>query len=117
MSENVRALTMKQYNQKCENISASVIFNAACDELDAMQEYKYKRLRSCSAYVFETENYYILKSYDTLVAAIEKHSHYCADVLRMVYGYTSTSAQHISKFFHDYTPYPWNNNKYTYREI
>ena len=33
----------------------------------------------------------------------------CYDVLRLVYGYTSTSAQHIAKFRHDYhTPeYMW----------
>ncbi len=117
MTENVRAKTIKQYNQEYENISAMAIFNAACNELDAMCEYKYKRLRSCSAYVFETENFYILKSYDTFIAAIEKQSHYIADVLRYVYGYTSTSAQHVAKFVHDYTPYPWTSNRYTYRDI
>lgn len=117
MAENVRALTMKQYNQLFENSVATAIYNAACNEFDATRECKYNRLRSCSAYVYETENYYILRSYDTLVAVIQKQSNICVDVLRYVYGYSATSAQHISKFFHDYTPYPWNNNKYTFRHI
>ena len=117
MSENIRVKTMKQYNQELDNITATAIFNAACNEIDAMSEYNYKRLRSCSAYVFETENFYILKSYNIFIAAIDKRSHFIVDVLRMVYGYTSTSAQHIAKFIHDYTPYPWTSNRYTYREI
>lgn len=115
MSE--RAMTIKQFNQGIVNATAEAIFNSACDELDAMREYNYKRLRSCTAWVFETENFYILKSYDTFIAAIDKRSNFAVDVLRMVYGYTSTSAQHISKFIHDFTPYPWNSPRYTWRDI
>ena len=115
MSE--RAMTIKQFKQGIENATAEGIFNAACNELDAMREYNYNRLRYCSAWVFETENFYLLKSYDTLIAAIDKRSNVTVDVLRMVYGYTSTSAQHISKFLHDYTPYPWNFPRYTWRDI
>lgn len=67
------------------------------------------RLRTCSAYVFETSHYWILKSYNTIVAVISKDTGICYDVLRIVYGYTATSAQHITKFRHDYhTPeYMW----------
>lgn len=115
MSE--RAMTIKQFNQGVINATADGIFNAACNELDAMREYNYKRLRSCSALVFETDNFYLLKSYDTFIAAIDKRSNTTVDVLRMVYGYTSTSAQHIRKFQHDYTPYPWNFPFYTWRDI
>lgn len=73
------------------------------------------RLRSCSAYVFESENFYFLRSYSTVVACINKTTGQKYDFLRLVYGYTSTSAQHISKFFHDYgdrviAPY-------TYRDV
>ena len=61
-----------------------------------------KRLRTCQAYVYETDSYYILKSYSTFVAFIRKSDCECFDILRMVYGYTSTSAQHIAKFKNDY---------------
>ena len=61
-----------------------------------------RRLRSCSAVVYDTKNYYILKSYDTFIACINKNTDTLYDVLRIVYGYTATSCQHISKFAHDY---------------
>lgn len=60
------------------------------------------RLRTCQAYVYETPSFYVLRSYNTVVAIIEKSTDICYDFLRAVYGYTSTSAQHISKFVHDY---------------
>ena len=66
-----------------------------------------KRLRNCSAVVLEYENYYILQSYDTLIAFIDKATDTLYDVLRYVYGFTSTSAQHISKFKHDYGADKW----------
>lgn len=117
----MKALTMKQYNQNLENITAKAIFNSACNELDAMHEYKYKRLRSCTAWVFETENFFVLKSYDTFIAAVDKRSNACVDVLRDVYGYTNTSGQHIAKFFSDYafSIGKWRSDLkiYTYRDI
>lgn len=61
-----------------------------------------KRLRTCQAYVYETPSFYVLRSYNTVVAIIEKKTDTCYDFLRGVYGYTSTSAQHISKFDKDY---------------
>ena len=60
------------------------------------------RLRSCQAYVYETEHYFWLRSYGTFIAFIEKTTDTCYDILRMVYGYTATSAQHIAKFCRDY---------------
>ena len=76
-------------------------FNTACEEL--WRNYaKGKRLRSCTAWVHETENYFILRSYNTYIAAISKSSGVCYDALRHEYGYTSTSNQHICKFWHDY---------------
>lgn len=62
----------------------------------------WQQLRSCKAYVTETTNYYVLKSYNTIVACIRKDCGQAYDFLCMVYGYTATSAQHIRKFFHDY---------------
>lgn len=61
-----------------------------------------KRLRTYQAYVYETDSYYILKSYSTVVAFIRKDDCECFDILRKVYGYTSTNARHIAKFRHDY---------------
>ena len=61
-----------------------------------------KRLRTCQAYVYETDRYYILKSYSTFVAFIRKDDCECFDILRKVYGFTSTSSQHIAKFKNDY---------------
>ena len=74
----------------------------------------FKRLRSCSAEVapvIDAETgellYYVLRSYRTIVAAIDVRTDTLIDFLRYVYGYTSTSAQHISKFAHDYGAGKW----------
>lgn len=63
---------------------------------------KVKQLRRCQAMVFEFEDCYILQSYHTIVAGISKATWEEFDFLRMVYGYTVTSAQQIAKFFADY---------------
>ena len=60
------------------------------------------RLRTCNATVYENERYIVLISYKTTVAFIDKQERKAYDVLRLVYGYTATSAQHIAKFFNDY---------------
>lgn len=74
----------------------------------------FKRLRSCSAEVapvMDAETgklmYYVLRSYQTIVAAIDVSNDTLYDFLRYVYGYTSTSAQHISKFSKDYGNGKW----------
>jgi hypothetical protein len=50
---------------------------------------------------------YILTSYNTPVACVifNGSTAYGVDMLRKVYGYTSTSAQHIAKFFKHYVDY------------
>lgn len=60
------------------------------------------RLRTCNATVYENERYIVLISYTTTVAFIDKREQKAYDILRLVYGYTATSAQHIAKFFNDY---------------
>lgn len=73
-----------------------------------------KRLRACSAHVYETEHFFILQSYSTFgVAIIRKSTNQCYDILRYLYGYTPTSAQHICKFMSDYGNRAI--EKYTYR--
>lgn len=61
-----------------------------------------RNLRYCSAEVLETSEYFILCSYSTQIACIDKETKRGYDYLRLVYGYTATSAQHIAKFFSDY---------------
>lgn len=76
------------------------------------------RLRSCRARVFETTHYYFLQSYNTLVACIDKEQDTLVDVLRLVYGYTSTSAQHITKFYKDFSKSKWGcEGRVTWREV
>ena len=71
------------------------------------------RLRKCQAYVYETTSYYLLKSYCTFVAFTRKSDGECFDILRNVYGYTATSAQHIAKFKNDYNAVSYQ----TWREV
>ena len=85
----------------------------------------FKRLRSCSAEVAPVIDaktgellYYVLRSYRTIVAAIDVRTDTLYDFLRYVYGYTSTSAQHIAKFDKDYGNGKWGcTNRLTYREV
>lgn len=92
----------QEYNFMVEDIFAEMV-----KEYDEKANKEYpnkwsKPLRSCQAEVYETEHFYILRSYHTIVACIDKRTNYAYDFLRMVYGYTSTSNQHICKFISDY---------------
>ena len=86
--------------KKSEQIKINNEVVSAVIELDMYKEHGINkvRLNKCKAYVIETENYYLLFSYETFVAFISKRENICYDILRLVYGYTSTSAQHIAKF-------------------
>ena len=55
------------------------------------------RLYSCNAWIWEFKGILVLVSYDTPIAVYAYNSSLCA-CLRVVYGYTATSSQHISKF-------------------
>lgn len=92
---------MTKNEQKIINLFVELHLERALDEY-ATQHTEYKRLRTCKAEVCETENYYILRSYYTIVAVADKQTGEIYDALRLVYGYTSTSAQHIAKFSQDY---------------
>lgn len=56
------------------------------------------RLHKCSAAVCRTNDFEILRSYNTIVAMYHIKSGILIDILRREYGYTATSAQHIAKF-------------------
>ena len=104
---------VQQQVQEVINYVSKNLYDMAMNE--AFAEYgiipydwpKGKRLNKCNARVYETENFYILESYFTIVAVIEKATDIFADVLRMVYGYTSTSCQHIAKFRRAYGKDKW----------
>ena len=79
---------------------------------------KVARLRTYNAYVYETKSFYILKSYRTFVACIYKPTDTLVDFIRFVYGYTSASAHHISKFEKDYCTGKWKcKERLRYREV
>ena len=100
----------RAYLQELDNYKVKCEMERALTQLYNLNEkkpVKGRRLRSCTAWVFETEDYYILKSYETYVAVILKSADVMFDALRIVYGYTATSAQHIAKFSHDYGAGNW----------
>lgn len=98
---------MKKSEQKLINERCMIAYDNALEETIIGA----KRLRTCSAIVYETENYYILKSYSTVIAVIDKTFDTLYDVLRVVYGYTNTSGQHIAKFDKDYGSGSWGCTK------
>ena len=109
---------MDKFEQHQINIEALDIWRKAIDQwLDECDDKMSKKLRSCQAAVYETSDYYILQSYNTLIAVIIKENYILIDMLRYVHGYTATSAQHIAKFRHDFTPYPWCYPVRTWRKI
>ena len=78
----------------------------------------WERLRTCKAEVAHVGCFYVLKSYRTVVAWIDTRTDTLYDFLREVYGYTNTSAQHISKFEKDYCAGKWNcAERLTWREV
>lgn len=95
----------------CRNTD-NVIVIGAYDDAKREGEPKYvDRLRKFNATVWETKNYYLLQSYTTCVAAIDKQSGILYDFMRYIYRYSPMSAQHISKFATDYHA----TQRYTYR--
>ena len=103
---------MKKELQKIENdIVLQEIDKINADLENGVQSVT--RLRTCNATVLASGNYYLLKSYSTIIAAADADGN-LYDFLRYVYGYTATSAQHIAKFWHDYA---YKGKRYTYRPI
>ena len=113
--------------KKAEQLAINEQVLTLIDDFNKTNNYtgNFKRLRSCSAEVapvIDTKTgellYYVLRSYRTIVAAIDVRTDTLYDFLRYVYGYTSTSAQHIAKFDKDYGRGKWGCAKrVTYREV
>ena len=107
-------MTRKELEKQKEiNSIVLGIINDIDDDIENTGLQKVGKLRTFTATVYETKHYYILESYNTFVAAIHKDSRIMVDFLRYVYGYTSTSAQHIAKFRNDYHA----ANEYRYYNI
>lgn len=88
------------------------LMNELCERAydEAMVVYKaehygkpWARLYTCSADYCRLGKFIYLRSYSTVVAIIDTELNECYDVLRMVYGYTATSAQHIAKFYNKFS--------------
>lgn len=78
----------------------------------------FKRLRTMSADVATVGKYHVLRSYRTIIAVIDTDTDTLYDFLRYVYGYTATSAKHVSAFNHDYSSGTWGCSKVlTYRAV
>ena len=108
---------MKRTEQYLINCEVVYHFNSAVEEYNCGHT-EAKRLRYCTASVYETENYYLLRSYNTLIACINKRNDTLYDALRHEYGFTRASAQHISKFSQDYGAGKWGcADRMTWRSI
>lgn len=95
---------MRKDEQIIINIACKREFESALKEArGSIQEGRWKRLRTCSAEVLELYDYAILRSYNTIIACVNLNTGVGYDLLRLEYGYTATSAQHIAKFFNDYS--------------
>ena len=70
------------------------------------------RLDYCQASTYQTRGYSFLISYNTIVAFIDDNYN-MYDVLRLVYGYTATSAKHIAKFRNKFR----HVSEHTWREV
>lgn len=93
---------MKKLQQILSNNEVKDVYTDLITCIDHFGARNLGRLRSCTATVYETYGYTYLKSYNTIIACIGHDNNVCYDFLRMVYGYTSTSAQHIAKFANDF---------------
>lgn len=108
---------MKKSEQMRINELCEIMWNSAMTEY-CNQVTPWIRLRSCQAWTAETEHYIFLKSYQTIIAVIDKTTDTLYDVLRGVYGYTPTSAQHIAKFNNDMGAGKYGcESRYTYRDV
>ena len=99
-------MTKKDFNnliQKQENDEIESEVNFFNEYFRSSSYGTAKQLRNCQAKVYTSERFYVLQSYNTIVAFIDRETDTLYDVLRFVYGYTNTSAQHIRKFEKDYS--------------
>ena len=85
----------KESKNMCISDITSIMQKASIETYGKIVEYK--QLYHCSAHYYETENYYILRSYNTNIAIYDKNTNKYYDFLRAVYGFTRTSSMHNNK--------------------
>lgn len=107
--------------KKVEQIAINAVVDSVIDEVNAELSVEmpvFCAFRKCNASVAETKHFYILRSYSTIVAVIDKRTNALYDFIRLVYGYTPTSAQHIAKFSKEYGHGYWGCEKnYRYYNV
>jgi hypothetical protein len=96
----------KREMQREENRKVLEFYEANRQDLETYAMYQSRlgncsRLRNCTAWVIDFCGMWVLRSYNTIVAVIDKDGT-LYDFLRYVYGYTASSAKQISKFAEDY---------------
>lgn len=83
----------------------------ANNQLNLVQNPNWKQIRKCQAWYTTTDDYYILKSYNTIVAAIFKPTKVCYNFMRHSFDFTTladsnnpgfTTTQHVHKFMKEY---------------
>lgn len=91
---------MEKKEQQEINECVATAYTKACAIYDKTpwHNIRWKPFRKCSAETCEIDGYIFLRSYATIVAVYSPDEKTVYDFLRLVYGYTSTSAQHIAKF-------------------
>ena len=92
---------MKKELQLRENEIVQNIYQDVRGIIDKHGRHFEGSLRSCQATVYSTFGYDLLYSYNTLVAVYDRYDGIGYDFLRLVYGYTATSSQHINKFLNE----------------
>lgn len=88
--------------KKSEQIEVNAYVENIVNDINALLRTSsppaWNQLYYCSAEWGVVGDWAILRSYSTVVAAYNVETDELFDFLRLVYGYTSTSAQHIAKF-------------------
>lgn len=89
--------------KKNEQIEINTYVENIVNDINALlrteKQIQWKQLYHCSAGTCIVKgDWILLRSYSTIVAAYNIYNAELFDFLRLVYGYTSTSAQHIAKF-------------------
>lgn len=108
-------MSKKMIDQMAENEKVNAILNERDNTpySKAVARETLTRLNTCQAWTYEAGYFAVLISYNTEVACIDMRTGICYDYLRKAYGYTATSAQHISKFMKKFEA----TEKVTYRPI
>lgn len=87
--------------KKNEQIEVNAYVENIVNDINALMRTSsipWHRLYTCSAECGQVGVWVLLRSYSTVVAAYNVENDELFDFLRLVYGYTATSAQHIAKF-------------------